>query len=282
MNAYHRNGKSDSPCWIKLSLTFVLALAALLARTPTAIAQDCCESPLILWPGQSCTLQADCEVTYAVIFGGASLDTSHHRLTITASGGLVLFEGGLLTIPRGGTVVLTGGGTSLVNGLIRLVDGRVRDDSTFQIATTDHALIGDGSVDGEHSSAFVIIGERLTLTSEITLEGLLQIVPAKQATGTTFINNGAVDANNSGTLELNVHNLDDGSNNVTGTWRVGTSSSAVLKVQVGSTLLTGGVTVADGTLDIDENLCTAGDLTFTGGRIDVAPGKSFTAGGACS
>lgn len=39
--------------------------------------------------------------------------------------------------------------------------------------------------------------------------------------------------------------------------------------------------VSAGTLNINANVCTEGDLTFTGGTINVAPGKTFSTGGSC-
>lgn len=58
-------------------------------------------------------------------------------------------------------------------------------------------------------------------------------------------------------------------------------AGGILRFSSAYTGLSCAFALSAGTLDIDENVCTTGNLNFTGGQIDVAAGKSFKASGAC-
>lgn len=169
-----------------------------------------------------------------------------------------------------------GGGTSVINGALFLE----ASSSTLEIAGSDHGVDGSGAIIGSNSSADIVIGDGLTLTSQITIEGMLQIVPSIGAGPTRFINGtrGLVHAHATGTLDVNVDALDDGSNVSPGNWQIRPNAKAVLKFSTASTLLSGNFTISNGTLDFDEDVTTTGDLIQTGGTIDVAPGKTFSLG----
>lgn len=278
MNTLVSNPKSVVRCPNRLSFLSSVVLAVVLAQAAAPAAADCdCRPVFIIRNGETCSLSADCEVEYLIIFGSGRLYTESHTLTVTKPGGLIIVDAaGKLFVNNGsGAVRLTGGGTSVMNGLFVLE----ADSSTLEIAGSDHALVGSGAIIGLNSSADILIGDGLTFTSEITIEGMLQIVPSIGAGPTRFINGagGLVHATRAGTLDLNVDALDDGTNTSPGDWQVSTNASALLKFSTGSALLSGNFNVSAGTLDIDDDVTTIGDLTFTGGKIDVASGKSFSA-----
>jgi hypothetical protein len=159
------------------------------------------------------------------------------------------------------------GRSSTINGVVRLV----ADGSVLRFMYS-HTVSGSGSITGLHSDAELQITTTETLISTTTINGCLTILPVGGA-GTTFTNNGVVDASTaSSTLEIYPTALGAGS----GDWRV-TASGATLWFRVGSTSLTGDVAVSDGTLDIDENVETSGDLSQTGGVINVEAGNYFQA-----
>jgi hypothetical protein len=179
----------------------------------------------------------------------------------------------------GGTLVLTGANgnnTSTINGFIQLQDS----SSKLSITTNNHTLGGTGYIEGQGSSAKIAIGDALTLTNQTTIRGQLEIVPAQGASGTTFTNGtgGVVRANSAGILLVQPNAIGSGS----GCWEVTGSSAAFLQIAT-TARVTGDVTVANanGTLDIDADVCTTGDLSFAAGKIDVASGVSFSAGGSC-
>ena len=272
MFAYQTNSKTNARYRFHTWLFWLSGLAALASGAPAAVALDCaCESPFVVEPGEVCTLTADCTVDVLIILPGGTLRTGAHTLTVTQSSGLVIFPSGNLFAQPGGALRLTGGGTPKIDGVIFLW-------GTLEIADNDVTLKGDGWITGEIAGALVLINDALTLTNQITIDGVLQITePAGGAANTAFVNNGTVRANASGTLEISIDSLGISA----GRWEVGTNSSAVLKLNHGSSVRThsGDFTVADGaTLDVNETVTTTGDLTFTSGTLRVAAGESFTAG----
>jgi len=69
-------------------------------------------------------------------------------------------------------------------------------------------------------------------------------------------------------------------------WRIsGDSSEALIWINAECTDLSGNVELTQGTLDVDQNFCTSGNLTFdgrsTGTRIAVASLRSAQFGGTC-
>jgi len=215
------------------------------------------------------------------ILSTGRLYTNGYKLTVTGADGLTIDAGGKLFINNSsGAVVLTGGGTSTVDGRIYLqVSG-----SELEIDEASHTLEGSGRIIGEHNGARITIQCGRTLTSEITIEGALEIrrgtaiTPDALGRG-TFVNNGLVHANhgnvNDDTLKLASGTIDDSSGATR--WQV-SHADAVLWFNVNATGLDGDVTIDAGTLDIDENVdITPGDLYMScPSYIQVAGGKSFT------
>jgi hypothetical protein len=174
-------------------------------------------------------------------------------------------------------VTLTGTGGENVS----TIDGQLEleGNATLRITTNNHVLTGTGYISGDDYEAMIEIGDdsdsnNLTLTSTTVIRGAMWITPNSTSTGTmTFVNNGVVEANNaSDPLEI-CPDLLAGS----GEWKVMSSANAELRLWTGSTSLTGDITVSQGTLDIDSNFETTGDLIFTGGQIEVAPNVRFVA-----
>ena len=192
-------------------------------------------------------------------------DRTVECVTIAATGSLTIKTSITLTIA--GTA---GHSASTVDGTL-VLEGA---DSTLKITQSDHTLNGQGELIAKSNTARVQITGNLVLTSEITIEGALQI----RAGSGTFSNSGLVHANRNATPWMLT--LYSGTFDGAGEYRVSTNSSAVLGFRAGVTAtgLTGQFTVSNGTLDIDEDVTTTGDLVQTGGMIDVAPNKTFTAG----
>jgi hypothetical protein len=224
------------------------------------------------------TMGDDLTIGTFTMGSSASGTTGANTLTVNDSSGFTISSGGLLNVDDAGLVDLAGGGTHTINGTAANNGLRLSIANSRLRISSSATLSGTGYIEGQHDSALIELAADVAFTSAITIEGNLQIVPVQYATGTRFINNGFVDANNAGTLELNVHYLDTATpTGPSGSWRVGDSGSAFLKFSVGSTLMSGTFTVSNGMLDIDQNITTSGNLTFTGGTISVAPGVTFQA-----
>lgn len=180
-----------------------------------------------------------------------------------------------LDISAGRKLSLNGSNAHTIDGTLSLLGSGT---ATLHFKTNSVTVDGSGSIDGQDNGAKIELATDIVLTSTTTIEGRLQVLPAEDATGTRFINNGAVDANDAGTLQLNVHYLDTSAPaGPSGTWRVGTNSSAILQFSVGSILMSGAFTVSDGKLDVDQAVTTTANLTFDGGIIDVAASTAYQA-----
>ena len=210
--------------------------------------------------------------------------TGAYTLTITASNGLTIdavsgdcTDPGLLNVDGAGTVDLTGGGTSqTIDGTLQLsVSG-----STLSITTNGCTIDGSGKIEGRNNAARIEIAAEdnpgISLISSIDIVGALEIagLSAEGKTTGTFTNSGIVDADGASDDKriIVVSGTIDGG----GTWRV-SASDAEIQFDVAATGLTGIFDIDAGTLDINENVTTTGDLDFTGGTIDVAPTKAFQA-----
>ncbi len=193
--------------------------------------------------------------------------------TVVINGSLLV--DGLVGIAGGGVLRLSGGGTTPVNGRIELLGPL----ALIEIADNDHTFAGDGRIIGRSNSAAIDIANGLTATSEIIVEGALRI----RAGSGTFHNSGLVEAIHAApgddTLELYSGSFSGSS---AAEYKVATPG-ATLAFCAGITITgsKGDVTVGGGTLNIHEDVCTTGNLSFTGGTINVAPGKTFKAGGSC-
>jgi hypothetical protein len=215
--------------------------------------------------------------------GGYFLLDSCITLTITGSGGLDLDAGSVFEIACG-TLELTGGGTHSIDGELLLSSAA----SIFSITTNSATVSGSGHIKSDVSGNAEIrvaantTGSPITLTSSMLIEGMLKIRGMQPGVGQEqgrFINGatGVVKANVAGMLELKEGAFDDADGAL---WRVESNANAVLRFSVAPASLDGDFMIAAGTLDIDASVSTAGGLCFTGGAIDVAASKSFSATGA--
>jgi hypothetical protein len=184
---------------------------------------------------------------------------------------------GTLNIEPGMKLTLDGStsSTSYICGEVYLEESGTCGNLAF--TTNDHELLGNGSIIGaDHCCQITLDTNSQALTNNgVTICGALEITESGTPTNTRFINHGVVSADlASGMLELDVDHLDTGTYCASGDWDV-SASSAILRFTVGSTYLCGKFSVSNGTLDIDANVWTDGDLSFTGGGIAVASGMSF-------
>jgi hypothetical protein len=191
-------------------------------------------------------------------------DFAFDCVTVGADGRLII---------AGGTLTLTADATSAVGGSIILESC----DSVLRI-TDDHNFSGDGCISGQCESAGLEIAGGKTLTSAITIQGMLQIRPAAGASSTTFVNapGGLVHANAAGTLDVRPHGVHGA-----GDWQVSTSASAVLQFTTSTSDLVGRFDVDAGLLGILGQVCTTGVLDYQGGEIAIASSGCFGAGGSC-
>ncbi len=226
-------------------------------------------------------LLAECDCEIRVATGEWTIiyeDTTADCVCVDAGGRLDIAAGVTLTL-----IGSNGGPASKIDGELRLRGS----GSQIRILSRNHAFTGDGRILGENGSARIAIGDGLTLTNQITIEGMLRIVGLPGGNTTRFINDagGLVHANDAGVLDLNVDALDDGTNCSAGDWKVSSANAALLKFSVGSTKLSGDFTVdvshASGKLWIRDNVATEGDLIFSDGTIVVDSGCHFKANWDC-
>ena len=276
MNAYQANPKNITVYRSHTSWLWALTLATLVGTAPSALADCDCESPWIIDYGETCVLSADCTVERLTISYGGRLYTGSHTLTITGDGGLTICFGGKLIVDGAGTVVLNGGGTSPLNGRIELqVSG-----STLRFEDNSVTLSGIGYVEGQSNGARIEIAAEnspgISLISSINIVGALEIagLSADGKTTGTFTNSDIVHADGaSGDKRITV---ESGTIDGSGTWQV-SHSDAEIQFDVAATGLSGTFDIDAGTLDINEDVTTTGDLEFSGGTIEVAATKTFQA-----
>lgn len=251
MNICKTNSNDDRPHRSRDCLCAALATLGLLVCTPRVVADCACD--INVPQGTLVTIVGD----------------------LTAN--CMKVDGTLLI--ASGTVTLTGNGcaTSKIDGTVILQRTAPLIFGSLAFTTNDHVLKGDGAIVGQDNVTRIQVSGGLTLTSDITIAGALQI----HAGAGTFKNTGLVQADD-GTANSDTLVLASGTYTGSGEWKAA-SADAFLRFgfAVTATKLTGDFTVSRGTLDIDADVCTTGNLTFTGGKIDVAAGKSFKAGGSC-
>jgi len=137
-----------------------------------------------------------------------------------------------------------------------------------------------GTISGQNNSAQIRIGNGKQLTNQIVIEGALQIVPVS---GSSYFQNDGSGAIVRANFSGGVLEVSPGNDLVAGSGRFQvTSSNATLRFSDGYTAMppssmTGQITVSAGTLDIQAGFYSAGQLSFTGGLIQVAAGLSFKA-----
>ena len=177
---------------------------------------------------------------------------------------------GTIIITSTGTLILTGGAKSTST-----IDGTIELTGTLKITQNNHTLSGQGQIEGQANSARIQVTDNLTLTSSITVRGALEI----RAGSGTFQNDGVVKADDATTTgSRDQLTLFTGTFNGCGEYKVDTSGATLqFRSGITATGLAADFTVSNGALDVDENVTTTGDLSFTGGAISVASGKTFQA-----
>lgn len=187
----------------------------------------------------------------------------------TETGKLIIESGGKLTIGEDGTVWLDDAVTHEIGGTIELTD----QDSILHF--DDTATVGEhssvsGTIDGQDDDAQIAIANGKTLTNEITIQGAL-VVDDAVAASATFANHGLVHANRTSApwvLDVATATITDTSGN---RWQASANANATLRFS-NCAALSGNITVSNGVLDIDANVCTTGTLDFSGGKIEIADG----------
>ncbi len=246
MNTSKANTKNDARYRARTALLSALTLAGLVGAVPGALAQCNCEFKV--QAGKEVTLTED--VTYDCF----KVD-------------------GVLNIAAGVTLTLDGDpcAESKVDGFINLLGS----GSVLAFSSNNHTVSGSGLIDGRHNSARIDIMSAITVTigADLTVHGAMQI----RAVSGTFDNDGLVEADNAATNDDTLECY-SGTFAGSGEYKVATSG-ATLKFDSGisDTGLAADFTVGGGTLDIDEEVVTTGNLTFTGGTISVAANKTFQA-----
>ena len=165
----------------------------------------------------------------------------------------------------------SGGNGSTITGTVNL------QGSASELAFVDNnqTIDGSGKIVGQHNAAKITVGLNLTLTSETTIEGTLQITGLG-----AFKNQGLVWANAVGILEISTNTLsDDGS----AEWKVSGSASATLLLNPTSSTFQqffASFTLTDnGKLEVESGgFSTKGSLYWGGGTITLAPGVSVEFG----
>lgn len=178
---------------------------------------------------------------------------------------------GLLQINIGAKLALgASGSTSTVDGKLLFHTGGSGDDAELVIKN-DLTINGSGSIEGNLSAGLITYATtnyRLTIDGTVVLSGEVTVE-------CKFTNSATVEANStSGVFVLASGSIPQGN----GDWKV-TDADAKLRFQDSAT---GGALSGDfiigGTLDIDQNVYTTGDLTLQeDGVIEVASGMRFKA-----
>ena len=184
---------------------------------------------------------------------------------------------GTLDIASGTTLTLHGvSGDVLVNVQFAGTINLVGSDSVLEFLE-DGLIVSEGEagkIVGADDDAQIILADNTTLTNKVIIEGNLQITEAA-IDDATFVNEGTVHANASGTLYINTDQMEDSLGLGQPRWKVSRNSSAVLKLEptnATAPTLAANFRVENGTLDIQATVNTTGDLSQTGGTISVADG----------
>jgi hypothetical protein len=239
-------------------------------------------------------LSANTGVTETIIDPGGVLFTSSKTFTTAdlvvdanAQDGPGILDVGVSgTLKTVNSICEIDGEVRLAARLFTLSGGVFQFDDNFEI-------YGSGRIVGCDGSAIKIANGR-TLTNHIAIEGAMKIEPIS---GTAYLVNEqlsatqgpAIRANGKGTLELTANlNLQDvyfveNDNQYRPTYEAVGSNDARLKFSrecdgTVNSVLKGNVLIDDcGTIEMTEDITTEGSLTFTMGKLIVAPSKTFIA-----
>jgi hypothetical protein len=219
--------------------------------------------------GDSVTIRSGHQIDVASEDSDAEAD----HISVESSGTLYIEQERTLTLDG------TTSSTSYVDGLITLVQHPTEgDDGSLEFTTTSHTLSptdpnAPGSIVGQDQGCLIALrSNSLGLISEVTIRGALTITEVS-ATSTSFINNGAVEADTGETLEVSPGSIGDSS----GSWEVSAANGRLWINSSSSATHDGTVTVGAGTLDVDATFQTTSEYTQTGGTLDVAAGVTFSA-----
>jgi hypothetical protein len=223
-------------------------------------------------------LDCDPNVGQISIISAGWFYTSDHTLTVDTSGEptgrLEIDSASVLVIEPGGGIDLDDGTDHQIAGDIWLLPGaKLHFGGNASVSPYNST---NGEIEGwDNEDALITVAAGKTLTNHIQITGSLQI----QAADATFVNDGIVEANH--------EDIDDdtltcysgtfaGDGDAHGTYKVSYPDSKLL-FDTGATAtgLESDFEVTAGLLDIDINVWTSGDLSFTAGTIDVAGGVSF-------
>lgn len=235
----------------------------------------------------SVEVQADRTVTMAAnltsgtltIRRDAKVFTQTNTLEVSSSSGLTIdpvgagTEPGYLKVNAAGTVSLTGGGTHTINGEMHLQV----TDSTLLISTNSATLSGDGVVEGQNNGAQILIADGMELINQTTIQGALTI--DEESGSAEFDNRSLVRADRAGRIEVKNVTIRDtvSEDSDHPRWKVSDNASAELRFSIAATSLVGDFDIDTGTLDIDANVTTSGNIDFSGGQIQVCGGMIFQA-----
>lgn len=220
--------------------------------------------------------------------------TGSNTLNLTAAGA----ENGKLVID-GSSALSVGAGTILAFNTASLAHEignlLVLPTSTSTINVNASMTFGPysgpayGSVMGNDNNAEIRIASSATLTSQITFEGRMKMLP--QSSTATFVNervnasadSGLVHANANGTLRLHQDLILDDNSNSPGSylpvWKVGVDTGAILEFNRAAASLIGNFATANcpAKLFFKADVTTSGSLTAHTGRIDAQSPFDFVA-----
>jgi hypothetical protein len=253
----------------------------------------------IICDGVTCDLDTNDQVGKLDVQGAGVFNTGANTLTISQAGGLILSDALAVINIGSGSIACTADST----GTPHSIDGNVYltgSSSVLQFNTNDAKITGDGAIVGEDDDAKLeIYTDDKELESGVVIQGQLKIYGDGD-----FTNQGTVEANAAGTLDIAITGeLDDtgdvnrwkassenavlkfnssitsiGDGSLQGEFVISGHSSA--KIQVDKELTTlHRLNMSNGILDVDENLTmgsVANHMAVTGGYIDVEAGKTFT------
>jgi phage baseplate assembly protein gpV len=223
-------------------------------------------------------LDCDPNVGQLTITEESWLLTDDHTLTVNTSGKptgrLVIDPNSVLVIEPEGRVYLNNGTDHQVAGYIWLLPEAILHFGGDARISPYNSI--DGVIEGwDDETSWITVASGKTLVNNIQIMGSLQI----QAGGATFINDGIVEANHEsgggGRGITCFSGAFEGNDDAYGTYRVSDSFSTLQFAANTATGLESDFEVTAGKLEIDIDVWTSGDLTFTGGTIKVADGVSF-------
>ncbi len=214
--------------------------------------------------GNDPVLDADIDVGSLTVGPDASVTTDEFDLTISDFGGLIIESGGLLDVSAaGGFLILTGGGVHTIKGTVNLANA---DATTLRITTADIIFHGDGEIVGQSMANSKVEVVTVRLVSRVTIKGQLTIGNA--TTPGTFVNDGLVDASVGAELKLIELIYENGAS---GVYRLSNASGTLTFSSGTYANLNSDLEMLEaGTVNIDVDFATTGDLVYEAGTLDAS------------